>query len=170
MEALEARHAALQKSEPWPVSVVCDDLRSALNVGSIFRTGDAFRIAHVWLCGISAQPPHREILKTALGATDTVPWSYRKDVGELIMELQAKGIQCIGLEQTTGSKPLQKWVWDGQTPMAVVVGNEVHGVSDEILDQLDGYMEIPQFGSKHSLNVAVATGIALWELIRQQLV
>ncbi len=170
MEALEARHTAAQQGAPWPVMVICNDLRSALNVGSIFRTGDAFRIAHIWLCGISAQPPHREILKTALGATETVPWTYREHVRDLVIELQATGVQCIGLEQTSGSKPLQDWAWDGQSPIALVAGNEVHGVSDDLLDQLDGYMEIPQFGSKHSLNVSVATGIALWELIRQQLV
>lgn len=138
-------------------------------MGSIFRSGDAFRITRVWLCGITAQPPHREILKTALGATETVPWTYQKDVVALVRELQKEGCQCIGLEQTSGSTPLQDWVWDGQTPLALVVGNEVHGLSDSLLDQLDGFVEIPQFGTKHSLNVAVAAGIALWELIRQQL-
>jgi tRNA G18 (ribose-2'-O)-methylase SpoU len=169
MESLEVRHQEASTLEPWPISVVCDNIRSALNVGSIFRTGDAFRIQHIWLCGISARPPHREILKTALGATETVSWSYHEDVVQLIQELQAKQYRCIGLEQTTGSVPLQNWKWDGQTPIALVAGNEVRGLSEELLSLLDDYIEIPQFGSKHSLNVSVATGIALWDLIRQQL-
>ncbi len=169
MEALEARHQDSRTLKPWPISVVCDNIRSALNVGSIFRTGDAFRIQHIWLCGISARPPHREILKTALGATETVSWSYHEDVVSLIKELHEKEFQCIGLEQTTGSVPLQHWTWDGKTALALVAGNEVRGLSEELLSLLDGYIEIPQFGNKHSLNVSVATGIALWDLIRQQL-
>lgn len=170
MESLEAQHQASSRLKPWPISVVCDNIRSALNVGSIFRTGDAFRIQHIFLCGISARPPHREILKTALGATETVSWSYHEEVVNLIQELQSKQYQCIGLEQTTGSVPLQNWKWDGHKALALVAGNEVRGLSEELLTLLDSYIEIPQFGSKHSLNVSVATGIALWDLIRQRLV
>ncbi len=169
MESLEEKHLATRNHAPWPVSVICDNIRSALNIGSIFRTGDAFRIQHIYLCGISAHPPHREIFKTALGATETVRWSYHEQIVDLVDQLQQQQVQCIGLEQTTESVRLQDWKWDGKTQIAIIAGNEVKGLSEELLSCLDGYIEIPQFGTKHSLNVSVATGIALWELIRQQL-
>lgn len=169
MDELEQRHLQAGDRQPWPIEIICDNVRSALNVGSIFRSSDAFGISRIWLCGITARPPHREMLKTALGATETVPWAYQSDVVDVVKELQSRGTRCIGLEQTNLSVPLHQWTWDGQQPIAILVGNEVNGISDEVLPLLDACLEIPQFGIKHSLNVAVASGVAMWSLVSQHL-
>ncbi len=149
-----------------PIVVVLDNIRSGLNVGSIFRTCDAFLIEKIILCGITAQPPHREIQKTALGATETVKFEYFQSVKESIIKLKSEGFIILGVEQTTESVNLENFKWDKNKPIALIVGNEVDGISDEILNDVDAFIEIPQFGTKHSLNVAVCTGIVLWEILK----
>jgi tRNA G18 (ribose-2'-O)-methylase SpoU len=144
-----------------PVSLLLDDIRSANNVGSLFRTADCFALAHVYLCGITATPPHRDILKTALGATETVDWSHHEDAVVLVRELRGGGAQVQCLEQTEQSVPLRNFVPADQ-PLVLVVGNEVNGVSQAVIEASDGTIEIEQFGTKHSLNVAVAGGMLVW--------
>lgn len=151
-----------------PIVLVCDNIRSAHNVGSIFRSADALGVTGMVLCGITAQPPHREIFKSALGATETVPWEYAADVHQKALELKKEGFLLVGLEQTTASVQIQSMDWKNG-PLAVFVGNEVDGLSESLLPVLDYFVEIPQVGSKHSLNVAVATGIAMWEIVRNRL-
>lgn len=146
-----------------PVVVILDNIRSAMNVGSIFRTADAFAIEKIIICGISATPPSREISKTAIGATDSVAWEYISDITDAIFTLKAEGYTIAGIEQTDHSVMLDKSLVPGDK-IAVIFGNEVDGVSDSIIDQLDICLEIPQSGTKHSLNVSVCAGIVLWEL------
>ncbi len=146
-----------------PVVVILDNIRSAMNVGSIFRTADAFAIEKIIICGISATPPSREITKTAIGATDSVAWEYISDITEAIFTLKAEGYTIAGIEQTDDSVMLDKSLVPGDK-IAVIFGNEVDGVSDSIIDHLDICLEIPQSGTKHSLNVSVCAGIVLWEL------
>lgn len=146
-----------------PVIAVLDNVRSALNVGSVFRTADAFNIQKIMLCGITATPPHREITKTAIGATESVLWEYHQDITTILDLLKKEGYLLIGVEQTDASTPLQQLQLDDR-PVAVVFGNEVEGIQDEVLPLLDMCVEIPQAGTKHSLNVSVCAGIILWEL------
>jgi tRNA G18 (ribose-2'-O)-methylase SpoU len=148
-----------------PVHLVLDNVRSALNVGSVFRSADAFRIAHIHLCGITAQPPHREISKTALGATESVPWSYHESTTEAVRAIQIKGMKVYVLEQVEGSIPLEQM--PVSAPLAIVFGHEMEGVSQEVVDLCDGALEIAQSGTKHSLNVAVCAGIVCWEVHRK---
>jgi 23S rRNA (guanosine2251-2'-O)-methyltransferase len=150
-----------------PLVVVCDNLRSANNIGSIFRTGDAMAIERIILTGISATPPHREILKSALGSTDSVEWQYYSSVYDAIVEQKRKGYLAIGVEQTLNSTQLQEYSF--HAPQMLIFGNEVQGISEEILPLLDACLEIPQFGTKHSLNVAVCAGMVLWEARKQYL-
>ncbi len=159
--------ASFAAADKLPLSLVLDDIRSANNVGSLFRTADGFALRHLYLCGITATPPHRDILKTALGATATVSWSYHEDCAALIGELLAAGTQVQCLEQTQGSTPLHLFCPDPAVALALVVGNEVKGVRQSVIDAAHGTLEIEQFGTKHSLNVAVSAGIALWHLSRQ---
>ncbi|WP_420459801.1 RNA methyltransferase [Neolewinella sp.] len=154
-------------TEKLPLSLILDDIRSANNVGSLFRTADCFALQHVYLCGITATPPHRDILKTALGATTTVSWSHHPSCPALIQELTGAGTQVQCLEQTAASTPLTSFRVTPPTPLALVVGNEVKGVAQEVIDLSHGTIEISQYGTKHSLNVAVSGGIAVWELARQ---
>lgn len=147
-----------------PIVVVLDSVRSAHNVGSIFRTADAMGIEKVVLAGITAQPPHREITKTAIGATQSVDWLYLEEISQVLLDYKAQGYEIVALEQTDNSIFLQDVQLTG--PIVVIVGNEVSGVSDIALGYCDRALEIPQFGTKHSLNVAVSTGMVLWELIR----
>lgn len=166
---LESRSAILgAKLKFPPLIIVVDNVRSALNVGSIFRTADVFGVEEVWLCGITAQPPHREIFKTALGATETVKWAYYPNVLDALSLLKEKGYLTIGLEQVSHAVPLHLFK-EKEKSIALFIGNEVDGISDDLLPLLDQFIEIPQAGSKHSLNVATATGIALWELRREVL-
>lgn len=152
-----------------PVALLLDDIRSANNVGSLFRTADCFALQHVYLCGITATPPHRDILKTALGATTTVSWSYHEDAAALVRQLKEEGartqVQC--LEQTEQSVSLADYRAPGGGPLVLVVGNEVNGVGQAVIDAADGTIEIEQFGTKHSLNVAVAAGMLVWAVSRQ---
>lgn len=148
-----------------PVAVVLDQVRSANNVGSVFRTADAFRVQALYLCGFSPTPPHRDIRKTALGAEEAVSWQYVQATVTAVKQLKDAGYKVWGVEQTHGSVPLQDWQPKG--PVAFVLGNEVQGVADEVLALVDGCIEIPQEGTKHSLNIAVSAGIVLWEAYRK---
>lgn len=157
---------AFKASEKTPLVFVLDNIRSALNVGSVFRTADAFALAHVYLCGITAQPPHRDILKTALGADESIQWSYHAQTLEAIQLLKAQGYQIFALEQASTTTLLHDLQVDKRHPVALVLGNEVSGVDQAVMDHCDGVLEIPQFGTKHSLNVSVCAGIAAWELMK----
>lgn len=150
-------------TEKTPITVVLDNIRSALNVGSIFRTSDAFAIEKIIICGISATPPNREINKTAIGATESVAWEYFESISDAIKKLKDEDFRIIGVEQTDQSILLPEFKATNEK-MAVIFGNEVDGISDEILGMIDTCIEIPQFGTKHSLNVSVCAGIVLWEL------
>jgi 23S rRNA (guanosine2251-2'-O)-methyltransferase len=153
-----------RESEKLPVIIVLDNIRSLSNVGSVFRTADAFLTSGIYLCGITAQPPHREIRKTALGATESVPWKYFKNTLEAVRELKAGNYIIIGIEQAEGSVVLNNLIIDQGRKYAVVFGHEVNGVGQEVLDECDLAVEIPQFGTKHSFNIAVCAGIVMWEL------
>ena len=153
-----------KKVEKVPVCLILDDIRSANNVGSVFRTADCFALQHIYLCGITATPPHRDILKTALGATESVSWSYHDSCVELVAQLRADDFQVHALEQTHNSIRLRDFAPDTDQPLAVVLGNEVNGVQQEVIDQCYDSIEIEQFGTKHSLNVAVATGMVTYQM------
>lgn len=152
-----------KEAKKTPLIVVLDNIRSLNNIGSIFRTADAFLIEKIYLCGITACPPHKDIHKTALGATDSVEWEYRKDALELIKELRNTH-HCLAVEQTEQAILLQEFKPEAQKSYMLVFGNEVKGVAQEIVDQCHGVIEIPQFGTKHSLNVSVSAGVVLWDL------
>ncbi len=158
--------AEYKSADKIGLEVVLDNIRSAYNVGSFFRSADAFRIAKIHLCGITARPPHKEILKTAIGAEDTVEWEYHEDIIACISSLKEKGNIIVGIEQTDKSVPLQDVTIDSGASYALVFGNEVDGISTEILPLLDYAVEIPQFGTKHSFNVSVCGGIVMWEYAR----
>lgn len=154
-----------RKTQKLPVIVVLDDVRSMHNVGSIFRTADAFKVEALYLCGITGRPPHKEIHKTALGSEDSVDWKHFPSVTEAINELKANGYLIAGLEQTEQSTFLNEWDIQPTDKVALIAGSETDGVSQAAVDMCDVLVEIPQFGTKHSLNVAVATGVALWEVV-----
>lgn len=150
-----------------PLVVVLDNVRSLHNVGSVFRSCDAFRVEAVYLCGITATPPSAEIHKTALGAEDSVEWKYFADATEAVDELQARGTKVFAVEQVANSTMLQNLDTNENERYAVVLGNEVKGVQQTVVDRCDGCLEIPQFGTKHSLNVSVAAGIVVWEFAKK---
>lgn len=154
---------SFKKSKKLPIVIVLDNIRSMNNVGSAFRTSDAFAIEFIALCGITAQPPHREIHKTALGATDSVYWKYYKTTKEACEFLRSEGYQIYTVEQADGAESLETFLPKGK--IAIVFGNEVFGVEDEIMTIADGCLEIPQFGTKHSLNISVSIGVVLWDLV-----
>ena len=156
-----------KKSEKTPVVIVLDQIRSLNNVGSVFRTADAFRMEGVYLCGITATPPSTEIHKTALGAEETVMWRYFKDTIDAVKELKNQGYVICALEQVENSVSLEKFLPDKNKKYAIIVGHEVKGVSQDVVDLCDVCIEIPQFGTKHSLNVSVAAGIILWDFFRK---
>jgi len=147
---------------------VLDNVRSANNIGSIFRTADAFLLEGIYLCGITAQPPNKDIHKTALGATESVEWSYCDSTLEAIAVLKDKGYQIISVEQADGSSMLTDFTVENGVKYALVFGNEVRGVSQEVVDVSDNCLEIPQYGTKHSFNIAVSAGIVLWDLFRKR--
>ncbi len=155
------------QSAKLPVTVVLDNVRSAQNVGSFFRTADAFGIEHIALCGISSTPPNREIHKTALGSELSVAWSYHPTTMECVEKLRTEGYRIIAIEQIEGATMLDKFIMEPKTKYALVFGNEVDGVDQTIADIVDGAIEIPQVGIKHSLNVSVSAGILMWEMFRQ---
>ena len=165
---------AFKASEKMPLVVVLDDVRSMYNVGSVFRTADAFRVQSICLCGITAQPPHPEIHKTALGAEDTVDWVYFKTAMDAVNQLKAEGYTIFSIEQCEGSTQLQDLQILSSSlsssRFAIILGNEVKGVNQEVVNASDYCLEIPQFGTKHSLNVSTAAGIVIWEFAKQLLV
>lgn len=150
-----------------PIILVLDNVRSMHNVGSAFRTADGFAIEKIMLCGITGTPPHREIEKTALGATQSVTWEHVQRTIDAIRPLKEAGYKILAIEQATGSIGLQDVEPNSNEKYAFVFGNEVHGVSDEIMQEIDGCIEIPQFGTKHSLNVSVTVGIVVWHFIQK---
>jgi tRNA G18 (ribose-2'-O)-methylase SpoU len=147
-----------------PFILVLDNVRSLNNVGSVFRTADAFIVEAIWLCGITATPPHREIHKTALGATESVAWRYFTTTAEAVRELRDKGYVIVSVEQAEGSVSLDNYTPEAGKKYALVFGHEIKGVSEEVVELSDACIEIPQYGTKHSFNVAVSAGIVLWEL------
>lgn len=151
-----------KQAEKLPLIVVLDDVRSMHNVGSVFRTGDAFRIEAVYLCGITSTPPSSEIHKTALGAEDSVSWKYFKNALEAVEVLKSEGYEVYSVEQAHGSTMLHDFTPQKDKKYAVILGNEVKGVHQEVIDASDGCLEIPQFGTKHSMNVSVTAGIIIW--------
>jgi 23S rRNA (guanosine2251-2'-O)-methyltransferase len=153
-----------RETEKSPFIIVLDNIRSNSNVGSVFRTADAFLTESIYLCGITARPPHREISKTALGATESVAWKYFKETAEAVGELKSLGYKIVGIEQAEGSVSLGDFVVERDLKYALVFGHEVNGVEQAIIDECDYVIEIPQFGTKHSFNIAVSAGIVLWEL------
>ena len=157
-------------SHKLPLTVVLDNVRSLHNVGSVFRTSDAFRVERIFLCGITATPPSAEIHKTALGAEDSVAWQYFKDTREAVEELHREGYTVLSIEQVQGSIALQDLQLEKGKKYAVILGNEVKGVQQEVVDMSDGCIELPQYGTKHSLNVSVTAGIVIWEFARQLLI
>jgi 23S rRNA (guanosine2251-2'-O)-methyltransferase len=150
-----------------PVIIVLDNIRSQNNVGSVFRTADAFRCEAIWLCGITAVPPHREIHKTALGATESVEWLYFADNLEAIRQLRQRNYRIYAVEQTDQSIPLTSFHPELSPGIALVLGNEVSGIDVRLLEAADGSIEIPQYGTKHSLNIAVAAGIMIWDIFQK---
>jgi tRNA G18 (ribose-2'-O)-methylase SpoU len=157
-----------RQSEKIPVIVVLENIRSAYNVGSIFRTADAFLLESIYICGYTAYPPHKEIKKTALGADETVAWKHFKHIGDAIAEIRAEGYAVYAVEQAVDSWKLGAFETEDDK-IAVILGNEVTGVEQSTIALCDGVIEIPQLGMKHSLNVATAAGVVLWELIRTKI-
>ena len=156
-----------QKADKIPLTVVLDNVRSRHNIGSVFRTGDAFRVEEILLCGITAPPPNPEIHKTALGAEDSIKWRYMEETVTAVKMLQDSGYIVYAVEQAEKSLSLEKTTLQKGEKYAVIFGHEVHGVQQEVLDACDGCIEIPQYGTKHSLNVSVAAGIVIWDFFRQ---
>ena len=150
-----------------PIIIVLDNVRSMHNVGAIFRTADAFLVDKILLCGITPRPPHREIHKAALGATESVDWQYYESVTEAVLDLKTLKYEVLAIEQTTDSVMITDIDIQPNKKYAIVLGNEVEGVSDEVLKYCDGFVEIPQLGTKHSLNVSVCGGIAMWEFFKK---
>lgn len=155
---------AFKSIEKTPLIVVLDNVRSLNNIGSVFRSADAFRIAHIYLCGITATPPHKDIQKTALGSTDAVNWSYAEHTLDVVKNLQEQNIKVMAIEQAENAIMLQDFTPQNKTIHAVVFGHEVKGVAQEVINRCDGVIEIPQFGTKHSLNISVSCGVVLWDL------
>ncbi len=159
--------AAFKAASKTPIIIVLDNIRSMNNIGSVFRSADAFAVEAIYLCGITAQPPHREIEKTALGATDSVQWKYFENTLAAIADLKAKAYHICAIEQVANSVSLAQLTIDQDLKYALIFGNEVMGVDQQAINQSDTCIEIPQFGTKHSFNIAVTAGIVLWECYRQ---
>lgn len=155
---------AFKKAEKTPISIVLDNIRSLNNIGSVFRTADAFRIEKIYLCGITAQPPHKDIRKTALGATESVTWEYLENTEALINQLNKEGYTTVAIEQAENATMLNEFTVSSAQKYALVFGNEVKGVSQEVVDTCVEVVEIPQFGTKHSLNISVSAGVVVWDL------
>lgn len=152
-----------KKMEKLPLVILLDNVRSMHNVGSVFRTADGFAVEKLVLCGITGQPPHREIEKTALGATRSVDWVHEADVTTAVAKLRAEGYTICAVEQASGSVSLDRFQPEAGKRYALIFGNEVHGVTESVFSQVDHCLEIPQFGTKHSFNIAVTAGILLWD-------
>ncbi len=159
-----------RESEKLPIVVVLENIRSAYNVGSVFRTADAFLLEAIYICGYTCVPPHKEIKKTALGAEETVTWKHFSTASDAIDLLRSEGYKVFSAEQVEGSVLLNEMKYSSGEKIAVVFGNEVAGVEQTTIEKCDGCIEIPQLGMKHSLNIATAAGVVLWELVRKNLV
>nr|WP_299000649.1 RNA methyltransferase [uncultured Allomuricauda sp.] len=153
-----------KQAAKMPMIVILDNIRSLNNIGSVFRTADAFLVEKVVLCGITATPPHKDIRKTALGATQSVEWEYRESTLQVVEELKSKGVQTIAIEQAEEATHLQDFMPNRQERIALIFGNEVKGVSQEVVSACDLVLEIPQFGTKHSLNISVSAGVVVWDI------
>jgi tRNA G18 (ribose-2'-O)-methylase SpoU len=156
-----------KKASKAPIVIVLDNVRSLNNIGSVFRTADAFRVEKILLCGITAQPPHKDIRKTALGSTDSVEWEYFDEALEAVGMLQENGYRVFAIEQVDKSIPLDKFEPAAIVKVAFVFGNEVRGVQEEVVKMADGCIEIPQFGTKHSFNIVISAGIVLWDIFQK---
>lgn len=156
-----------KEADKTPLIIVLDDIRSLHNIGSVFRTADAFLIEKIYLCGITAIPPNKEIHKTALGATETVAWEYQKDVTEVIENLKKENTKVFAVEQVENALFLQDFSIEKGEKYALVFGNEVYGVAQKAIEVCDGAIEIPQIGTKHSLNISVSAGIVVWDLFQK---
>ncbi len=153
-----------KQSDKTPIIVILDNIRSLNNIGSVFRTSDAFLIEKIYLCGITAKPPHKDIHKTALGSTETVDWEYIDDTVALVDTLKTDGIKIISIEQAENATMLNEFQPEADTTYAIVFGNEVKGVQQEVVNASDVVIEIPQYGTKHSLNISVSAGVVIWDL------
>lgn len=169
-ELNRASVSEFKEQDKLPIVVVLDNVRSMHNVGSIFRTCDGFAVEQVCLCGITGQPPHREIEKTALGATQSINWTYYTDPVQAVMQLRNDGYTIIAIEQAENSIMLNDFEADKSKKYALIFGNEVNGVSDEVMQKIDACIEIPQFGTKHSFNIVVSAGIVLWDFFGKLIV
>jgi 23S rRNA (guanosine2251-2'-O)-methyltransferase len=158
-----------RQAQKMPVILVLENIRSAYNVGSVFRTADAFLVDAIYICGYSAKPPHKEIKKTALGAEETVEWKHFNGAAEAIADLRSRNYKVMAIEQAAGSQQLQDLNVSGEERVALVFGNEVTGVDQATIHLCDGCVEIPQLGMKHSLNIATAVGVVLWEFVRNRI-
>ena len=158
-----------KSGKKMPIVVVLDNIRSMHNIGSVFRTADCFALEEICLCGITAQPPHREIEKTALGATQSINWRYFSNTIDAITELRSKNYLIIAVEQAENSIMLNDFSINNEAKYALIFGNEVNGVSEDVLQNLDACIEIPQFGTKHSFNIVISAGIVLWDLFSKML-
>ena len=159
--------SAFKEAEKTPFIIILDDIRSLNNIGSVFRTSDAFLVEKIYLCGITAIPPNKEIHKTALGATETVSWEYHNDILEVISNLKKESVAVFAIEQVQNSTFLQDFKTEKDKKYALVFGNEVYGVNQKAIEICDGTIEIPQLGTKHSLNIAVSAGIVVWDLFQK---
>jgi len=153
-----------KRAEKSPIVIVLDNIRSLNNIGSVFRTADAFLVEKIYLCGITATPPHKDIRKTALGATESMDWEYAKDTLDVITDLKSKNYHILAVEQAENSTILNKLKIDNSKKYALIFGNEVKGVEQEVVDTSDEVVEIPQFGTKHSLNISVSVGVTVWDV------
>ncbi len=156
--------AEFKAAQKTPLIIILDNIRSLNNIGSVFRTADAFLIEKIYLCGITAIPPHKDIQKTALGATDTVDWEYQKDTLKLIRDLKSQNIKILSIEQAENTTMLNDFIPKPDQRYAIIFGNEVKGVQQEVIFESDEVIEIPQYGSKHSLNVSVSAGVVVWDV------
>ena len=157
---------AFKEAKKTPIIIILDNIRSLNNIGSVFRTSDAFLVEKIYLCGITATPPHKDIHKTALGSTDTVDWEYVENTMDLVEKLKAENLKICSIEQAENAIMLNNFVVDKNNKYALVFGNEVKGVAQDIVSKSDMVIEIPQFGTKHSLNVSVCAGIVMWEFVK----
>ena len=158
---------AFKAADKIPLIIVLDNIRSLNNIGSVFRTADAFLIKKIYLCGITAKPPHKDIHKTALGATDSVDWNYFETTEEVVAQLKQDDVVVVSVEQVEGAISLQNFPVEPTKTYALIFGNEVKGVQQSVVDMSDYAVEIPQYGTKHSLNISVSTGVVLWEFVKK---
>ena len=154
---------SFKKAKKTPLIIILDNIRSLNNIGSVFRTADAFLIKKIYLCGITAKPPHKDIRKTALGSTDSVDWQYSENTIDIVKELKSKKIKVIAIEQAENATMLNNFAVKTEQEYAIVFGNEIKGVTQEVVSESDEVIEIPQFGTKHSLNISVSTGLVVWD-------